>query len=73
MTEGWTVIHPDIFSYEDGKSACLCVCIYVLVCTCVLLLMLWLHMHVLLSSYWVLDTVSFFSINIPITSQKCSL
>lgn len=32
MTEGWTMIYAEIFSHEDGKSACLCVCIYVLVC-----------------------------------------
>lgn len=49
--------------------ACVHICA---MCMCVVLLMLWIQMCVLLPSYWVLDTVSFFSIKIPVTSQKCS-
>lgn len=69
--EAWTIIHPDAFPHRDGACTCLCVHMcHVHVCV---LLMLWIQMCVLPPSYLVLDTVSFFSIKIPITSQKYSL
>lgn len=70
MTEGWTMIYTEIFSMRM-VSLHACVCAYM--CLHVLLLMVWMQMCVQLPSYWVLNTVSFFSIKIPITSQKCSL